>query len=286
MEESDTTTLETPIALPPQPKTVEVNVACPNCGRELEHNFCPACGQMKYRRINRNYIVAEIRNVLATTGGFFYTIRKLLRNPGNTAREFIDGHRISHYRPLYLAFVLSGFEALVAYKIVGVNEIIQTHYAEMHMTSEFGHDFTIFFSNYHSFLMILLLPIFALSTKLAFRKSGHNYYEHIVMNAYILSLYTLIGIIFVYPMLYVFKGQPEIFINLSYFSYLFIVPILVWFFKEFYSEKSFKSIIGRTLLILGIALTVFMILFILLIIIGIIYVAINGPETMGYFQPK
>ena len=60
--------------------------------------------------------------------------------------------------------------------------------------SQFMNDYMSFTSSYNSIIMLMLIPFFALITKLAFRKWGHNYYEHVVMNAYILSFYTIINI--------------------------------------------------------------------------------------------
>jgi hypothetical protein len=33
---------------------------------------------------------------------------KTLRNPGKTAREYVEGNRVDHYKPIALTFVLAG----------------------------------------------------------------------------------------------------------------------------------------------------------------------------------
>jgi cobalamin synthase len=64
-------------------------------------------------------------------------------------------------------------------------------------------------SSYYAILMILLLPVFAFITRIPFKKQGHNYYEHIVMNSYVVSYYTLISILVMYPILFLFRQNPE-----------------------------------------------------------------------------
>lgn len=45
---------------------------------------------------------------LHTNKGLLYSIKHILKNPGNTAREFIDGNRVNHYKPILLTFLLGG----------------------------------------------------------------------------------------------------------------------------------------------------------------------------------
>ncbi len=70
---------------------------CASCGHEINQNFCPNCGQKKYRRIDAHYIKEEIQyTILHTNKGFFYTLKNLLKNPGKTTRDYLDGNRINH----------------------------------------------------------------------------------------------------------------------------------------------------------------------------------------------
>ena len=128
------------------------------------------------------------------------------------------------------------------------------YFSQQHMNSNFMNDLMSFLSSYNSFLMVFLIPLFALTTKIAFRKWGHNYYEHIVMNAYILSFYTLVSIIIVYPIMFFFRHSTSTFFNITQFSLLLVPIILVWFFREFYKDKPLKSIIIKVLGVLGLTI--------------------------------
>lgn len=258
---------------------------CQNCGQIITENFCSNCGQKKYKRIDRKYILEEIQyTFLHTNKGFLYSIKNIIKNPGKTAREFIDGNRVNHYKPILLAFVLSGISAFISYKIIGLNDILREFYSKQHINSQFTNDYISFTSSYNSIIMLMLVPFFALITKLAFKKWGQNYYEHVVMNAYILSFYTIINIIILYPIIYLLKNNIDLIIPLTSISMLTIPFILFWFFKGFYPNKSLKSIIGRILLIILFTIIFFIFIMLTIMIGGVIFAMIKGPEAMDYIK--
>jgi len=107
--------------------------------------------------------------------------------------------------------------------------------------------------------MLFLIPFFAVITKLAFKKWGHNYYEHIVINAYILSFYTLFNIFLLYPLMLLLKGNTDHFTSFTSFSIFTIPFILIWFFKGFYPDKPMKSIMGRVAITIGLTMLGFIV---------------------------
>ena len=224
---------------------------CPNCNEVVDGNFCSNCGQKRYKRIDRKYIWDEIQyTVLHTNKGFLYSIKNLIKNPGKTAKEYIEGKRVNHYKPILLVFVLSGISTFISFKIVGLNETMKEIYLSKGMYSDFMRDALSFSASYSSFIMVFLIPFLALFSKIAFRKWGHNYYEHVVMNAYVLSFYALLDIIVVFPIMYLMKNTIGIFEFLPFLS-LYLLPFVwVWFYKGLYKERSIKSIISKVLLIL------------------------------------
>ena len=260
---------------------------CQNCNLIISDNFCGNCGQKKYKRIDKKYIWDEIQyTFLHTNKGFLYSVKNILKNPGKTAKEFIEGNRVNHYKPILLAFVLSGISAFISFKIIGLKEIMANYYAEQHLNSAFMNDYLTIASSYNSIIMLLLIPFFAFFTKLAFRKWGHNYYEHIVINSYLLCFYTLFSILLVYPLMFLFKSNIEIFTSLTSLSMLSIPFILTWFFKGLYSDKPLKSVIGRVGLTIGLMILGFVMLMILITIGGFIYAMTQGPEGLEYLKPK
>lgn len=101
-----------------------------NCQTPLTGEFCSNCGQRTYRRIDRKYILDELQEtILHTNKRFLRTLRKLILNPGKTARNFIDGQRVRHYKPLLLVFILSGINVFVSYKLLNSGEMLEGFYS-------------------------------------------------------------------------------------------------------------------------------------------------------------
>lgn len=260
---------------------------CQNCNTLIINNFCDNCGQKKFKKIDRKYIWDEIQyTFLHTNKGFLYSIKNIINNPGKTARAFIDGNRVNHYKPILLVFVLSGISTFISVKIIGFEKIMSAFYAKETLNSEYMNDVMTSIKSYNSILMLLLVPVFALTTKLAFRKWGNNYYEHVVINAYIVCVYTLFSIIIISPLLCLFKNNMDYFKMISSLTMLSVPFILVWFFKGFYPMKSQKSIVGRVLLTFGFLLLLFLLLMILAVIGVFAYVIIAGPESIQHFKPQ
>lgn len=260
---------------------------CQNCNTLILNNFCDNCGQKKFKKIDRKYIWDEIQyTFLHTNKGFLYSVKNIIKNPGKTARSFIDGNRVNHYKPILLVFVLSGISTFISLKIIGFEKIMSTFYAKETLSSEYMNDLMTSLKSYNSILMLLLIPVFALSTKLAFRKWGNNYYEHVVINAYIVCVYTLFSIIIISPLLYLFKNNMDYFKMISSLTILNVPFILVWFFRGFYPTRPLKSIIGRVLLTLTFLFILFLLLTLFAALGGVVYAIIAGPESLEYFKPK
>ncbi|MCG2611984.1 hypothetical protein LZZ90_10740 [Flavobacterium sp. SM15] len=147
-------------------------------------------------------------------------------------------------------------------------------------------DILSFMSSYNSILMLLYIPLFALTTKIAFRSWGNNYYEHVVMNAYILAFYTLMSIIFLYPILFFFRHSPVSFYNVTQISVLLVPVILLFFFKEFYKDKPLKSIILRIFGVLGLTVLGYLIFILIAVFIGFGVALLKGPEALEYLKMK
>lgn len=269
---------------------------CKNCTQIISENFCANCGQKKFKRINRKYITDEIQyTVLHTNKGLFYTLKNLIKNPGKTAREYIDGNRIHHYKPLLLVFVLSGISAFFSYKILHLDVITMEGMSNSNLNpamknsvnSNFMKEYMATIKTYSSFIMLALVPIFALTTKIAFRKWGNNYYEHVVMNCFILSLYTLITILLYIPFLLVDHETAMLLIKFYMYQILMTPILLFWFFKGFYKNHATKSIILRVFGVFGLVILGFVFISILIAILGFISAMILGPEVMQqYIKPK
>lgn len=241
----------------------------------------------KFKRIDRKYVLDEVQySLIHTNKGFLYSAKKILRNPGKTAHEFIYGNRVNHYKPLLLVFLLSGISTFISFKVIGLNKIMTDYYTAQHMNSKLLNDVQAFISSYTSIIMLLLVPIVSIFTKLALRKWGQNYYEHIIMNAYVLSFNIFLTIIFLYPIMFLLRTNVNAYVIFTSLTTLTLPLILIWFYRGFYPEKSLKAIVLKVLLIIGLMILAYLAAIIIAVVIGLIAAIIIGPDAAKYVKPQ
>lgn len=75
--------------------------ACKNCGEELFNNYCPNCGQKaNVDRITLGQLIHDLPHVVFHVDkGFLYNLLTLLRKPGQSIRDFLDGKRKPFFHP-------------------------------------------------------------------------------------------------------------------------------------------------------------------------------------------
>lgn len=262
---------------------------CKNCGTHFEASFCFNCGQKAYKKIDKKYIIDELQYTLVHTNkGFLYSLKKIIANPGKTAREFIEGNRVNHYKPIGMLFILSTVSSFIAFKVLKMGEVMGKYYNSQALSSPFMQDVGGVTQSYSSFFMLLLVPVFAACTSLILKKWGHNYYEHVIMNVYVLSASTILTIMFWSPIMYFFRDTPASFLNISYISMIGMLLMYFWFFKGFYAEKSSKEIYGNVgIIVLLLIVAYFAIIFGLMIGYMIYYAVVNGGEDLLlYVKPN
>ena len=241
---------------------------CKNCTEEITLNFCPNCGQKKAKRIDRTYIKDELQyTVLHMNKGFFYSIKKILRAPGKTAREFLEGNRVNHYKPILLVFVVSGISAfLTNFFIPHPEEIIAKYYEIISLKAPYNvRSLYAFIFKYQAIMMLIMVPYVAFFSWLVFRKWGYNYYENIVTTAFSLIFIQVLSILIVFPFQYIFKDNPILFMKIPMILTAILgICAFPWFYINLYNKK----VAGEVILKLFYFLIIFIIVSFILCIIG------------------
>jgi hypothetical protein len=187
----------------------ETTVACKNCGHRYEGRYCPACGQRAdTHRINWHYIGHEIpHSVWHVDHGIVFTIKELFTRPGYTIREFLEGKRVKHYRPLALVLLLGAVVTFVLHSLdMSLMEETQRSMREVTgdvsggsaRVNEFQARTNAFAEKYMNLIQILMLPVTSLFTWLMFRKKGLNYPEHLVTNTFLANVGILINLVTIF----------------------------------------------------------------------------------------
>lgn len=214
---------------------------CKNCGHNLEGKYCIECGQnAKTTRINFKYIIEEIPNsIFQIDHGFFYTVKELFIRPGHSLREFMEGKRKNHFKPLAFLLLTSTIYVFVNYLLgynKDFNDLIKISDAE----GRFNTEIIDWLFDKQSYVLLFTVPFFSLATYLAFIKAKYNYFEHLVLNIYIVGQQTVINTLLIF-------GQNWE----GIYSFLFTLPIVafnIWTLIQFFKGISLARKVSLILL--------------------------------------
>ena len=86
-----------------------MQIICKNCGHIFSGQFCNNCGQSAAtHKLNLHFIWHDIQHgLLHFDKGILYTAKKLFTKPGKSIREFIEGKRVKHFKPISLVIILA-----------------------------------------------------------------------------------------------------------------------------------------------------------------------------------
>jgi len=207
---------------------------CKNCKQNFNGNFCNNCGQnSKVRKINFRYLLDEIPNsIFQINRGFLFTVKELFTRPGHSIREFIEGKRKFHFKPLAFLFLTSTLYVLLNYLIghqTFFGDLIEGFKSVGKNTES---EILNWISNKQTYIIIFVLPFFSLASYLAFFKSKYNFFEHIVLNLYITGQQMIIYMIF------------SFIIDVDRDGLIILLPLLlgftlnIWAYIQFFDKKS------------------------------------------------
>jgi len=250
---------------------VSKTITCKNCNNNYQGYFCNICGQSSHtNKINLNYVRHEIQHsIFAFDGGIFYTIKELFKRPGISIREFIEGKRVRHFKPVTYVIVLSIIYSFLEHKI-NKNPFIEDALLGIVEGLKYGRDinneklnvFEWLIHNY-AYTALLLIPTFSLASFISFKKSKFNYLEHLVLNTFLFGQITIIFILTI-PLSIIFKNNP----NTEIIRIIFSIIFTLWAYYQFFNKQSKFARIFNS--ILTYVLFLFFKLIILFVLIGIV----------------
>jgi hypothetical protein len=173
-------------------------------------NFCASCGQKADTpKLNWHYLFHDIpHSILHIDKGFFYTAKELFIRPSATVRNYLDGKRIKHFKPVAYAFLLGIIMSIVI--DVEIDKPFQTNPSSAIETTQEkeaegihvrGDIITYVFSHHYGLLVILCVPIYAFFGWSVYRKE-RNYVEILTAFLFIFghttwfALFLAFGLIF------------------------------------------------------------------------------------------
>jgi len=150
---------------------------CSVCSNEIRGNYCSNCGQ--YFKDSRVTSVAILRDLFdsffSLEKSFFVNIKIGLSQPKTIVSNYWNGFRKYYFSPIKFFTIASLF--------LLINYLISNYFLGLAVTSDISSHFAILLLN------IILLTILSSLLYLKFKK---NIFEHLILNIYNVSLWTII----------------------------------------------------------------------------------------------
>jgi hypothetical protein len=223
-----------------------MKVTCKNCNHIYSGQYCNNCGQTaETLKLNFHYLWHEFQHsLLHFDKGILYSGKQLFTRPGNSIREFIEGKRIKHFKPMSLVIVLATIYGLL-YHYFNIS-FVDT---KANNSSEVGIDavkFNEWIGTHYAWSTLLTIPLFTIGTSIAFRRQGYNLVEYFILNTFKASQKLFIHLA-LFPLLFYFNGTPKMRM-LSLILYVIDVAFIYWTNAQFFNKLSLKKSFLLTLL--------------------------------------
>lgn len=233
---------------------------CKNCNNEVNHNFCPNCGQpSKLKRIDGHYIAHEIEHVLHFERGILFTVKELFINPGQNIRNYISENRSRLVKPIIFIILTSLIYTLISHFFHIEDEYIKYEGLEK---SAFVKILGWLQANY-GYMNILTGTFIAVWLKVFFKKYGYNFFELLIMLCFILGISMLIFAFFA-----IIEGILHV--KLLNIAGMMSVIYLVWATGNFFEKKKLPNYFKALICYLLGMITFFILIFAIGITIDII----------------
>ena len=246
------------------------HITCKNCDNQFQGNFCNNCGQTAHTHaINWHYVIHEVQHgVFHVDKGILYTSRQLFTRPGNAIRDFIEGRRVKHFKPVAMVFLLGTIYG-VLYHYLELNLLRMQDTESTESTKKMLEGINEWMSSHYALFVLIAIPLFAVGSFLVFRKRGYNFIEHMVLNCFVAAQKIILQL-FLLPFVYIYANTPNIII-ISVITALSDFCLTFWVYSTFFKQYSRINSFFKTIL----SYLIFYILMFLIMIIGVIVFLAN-----------
>jgi hypothetical protein len=227
-----------------------MDTSCKNCNFSYNGNYCSNCGQsVDTHEINFDFIVHEIQHgIVHIDKGFLFTVKQLLLRPGHAIREFIEGKRVKHFKPITFVLLVSTLYALLSHFVHEDTFIdsflsgflsVKDHDASSNIASKNILKPALWFKEHYAYTSLLMLPFVSMATYLIFKKQKYNYFQHLILNAYITGQRTLYYVLFIPIMMLFNEGMIKD--TLVYIKLFIGIAFSVFVYTQFFNKNSIRK---------------------------------------------
>lgn len=212
-----------------------MQVTCKNCGQTYSGHFCNNCGQpAATHKLNLHFIWHDIQHgFFHFDSGVLYTAKELYTKPGKSIREFIEGKRVKHFKPISLVIILATLYGVLRhlfhFSVLDQKVVSEIQGVEYESLNEW-------ISHHYYWIILLSIPMFSLASYVVFRKQGYNFIEHIVLNSYMASQRLILRIA-IFPITKYFTESEN---NKLFVDFLMLMDIVLifWTYITFFNNLS------------------------------------------------
>ena len=212
-----------------------MQITCKNCNKTYTGHFCTNCGQpAATHKLNFHFIWHDIQHAFFHFDkGVLFTAKELFTRPGNSIREFIEGKRVKHFKPISLVIILATLYGVLRhlfhFSVLDKKAVSEIQGVEYESLNEW-------ISHHYYWIILLSIPMFSLASYVVFRKQGYNFIEHIVLNAYMASQRLIFRIV-IFPLTKYFTESEN---NKLFVDILMLMDIVLifWTYITFFNNLS------------------------------------------------
>jgi Protein of unknown function (DUF3667) len=165
---------------------------CLNCDNNFEGAFCNLCGQKAAtHRFTMHEWLHEIpHSILHVDSGFFLTMKTLFLRPGNAVREYLLGKRKLLFSPFLYVLIMCGVYVVVSH-------FVENPAQEAKEFTNIQETLAYIDEHYYKIFVVAMIVPMTIGTYLAYFKSGYNFAEHLVLNAYLIGQLVIADVILI-----------------------------------------------------------------------------------------
>lgn len=224
---------------------------CLNCETPLQGDFCHVCGQKgAVGRLHVKELVqlmsAQLFNTEATV---WQTIIGLTRNPGKVCISYIQGQRVRYVQPFRYFVISLAFLLLVSALIR--SSPVTSNVGEGEQAARVAAIAIPFLNKYLNWVILAVLPLYALYLRILFWKGMRNFAEIMVFVLFVVGHNFLLGIFFL-PLSLIEQGLH------NPVKIAFLLLFLSWSIRTFFEAAVLKSLFAAmgyfAILIFGISI--------------------------------
>lgn len=243
---------------------------CKNCGHRFEGKFCNNCGQtVDTHRIDFHFLRDEIpHSFFHINAGLLYTSKQLLTRPGHAIREYLEGKRVNHIKPLSFILILAGFYILLCHWFHLNLFSISEEGAKNVVLRGTKMNYDEWFLSHFGWVTLSTIPLYTVGTFICFYNKGYNFVEYLILNTFKAGQRLIIQIVFL-PFIFLIKHSLDVG-TIVFTVYLIDLGLNFWTNIEFFNQMKVSNVLLRSILSHTILMALMMLIVGVLIAAGIL----------------